>query len=31
MKQGFAKLDLFRKMPKDLTEATYCGALGNSL
>lgn len=24
----FAKMDIFRKMPKDLTEPTFCGAFG---
>jgi hypothetical protein len=28
---GFAKLDFFRKMPKDLTEPTFCGAIGKHL
>lgn len=27
-KNSFVKLDVFRKMPKDLTEPTFCGALG---
>ena len=29
MKQSFVRLDIFRKLPKDLTEPTFCGALGN--
>ena len=28
---GFLKLDFFRKIPKDLTEPTFCGALGNKI
>lgn len=28
MKQSFMQLDIFRKMPKDLTEPTFCGAIG---
>jgi len=28
MKQTFVRLDIFRKLPKDLTEPTFCGALG---
>lgn len=28
-KNSFIKFDVFRKMPKDLTEPTLCGALGN--
>ena len=27
MASYFLKLDVFRKMPKDLTESTFCGAL----
>jgi hypothetical protein len=30
MKQSFIKFDIFRKMPKDLTEPTFCGALGKN-
>jgi hypothetical protein len=26
---SFKWLDIFRKLPKDLTEPTFCGALGN--
>ncbi len=26
--QTFASFDIFKKMPKDLTEPTFCGALG---
>lgn len=25
--QGLKKFDIFRKMPRDLTEPTFCGAL----
>lgn len=28
MKYSLLKLDVFRKMPKDLTEPTFCGAVG---
>ena len=28
MKQSFVRLDIFRKLPKDLTEPTFCGAFG---
>lgn len=28
MKYSMLKLDVFRKMPKDLTEPTFCGAVG---
>ena len=28
MKGAFLKLDLFKKLPNDLTEPTFCGALG---
>lgn len=27
MKNSFAKFDIYRKIPKDLTEATTCGAI----
>ena len=27
---AFLKLDVFRKLPKDLTEPTTCGAMGKS-
>ena len=26
--KSFAKLDIFKKLPKDLTEPTFCGAMG---
>lgn len=26
--KSFAKLDIFKKLPKDLTEPTFCGAIG---
>lgn len=29
LKDSIARFDVFRKMPKDLTEPTFCGALGN--
>ena len=25
---AFLKLDIFRKLPKDLTEPTFCGGVG---
>jgi hypothetical protein len=28
MKNAFLKLDIFKKLPTDLTEPTFCGALG---
>jgi hypothetical protein len=28
MKQQFRQFDIFRKMPKDLTEASFFGAVG---
>lgn len=28
-KDSFVRLDVFRKMPKDLTEPTFFGALSN--
>ena len=31
MKSTFLKLDLFKKLPSDLTEPTFCGALGKPL
>jgi hypothetical protein len=30
MKSVFLKLDLFKKLPNDLTEPTFCGAIGKS-
>lgn len=30
-KNSFVKMDVFRKMPKDLTEPTFFGALSNIL
>jgi hypothetical protein len=30
-KDSFIRFDVFRKMPKDLTEPTFCGAIGNYL
>ena len=27
---AYLKLDIFRKLPRDLTEPTFCGALGKS-
>jgi len=30
MKDSVLKLDIFRKLPKDLTEPTFCGAIGKS-
>lgn len=27
-KESFMRFDVFRKMPKDLTEPTFCGAIG---
>ena len=27
MRGNFLKLDIFRKLPKDLTEPTFCGAI----
>jgi len=31
MSTGLKRFDIFRKMPRDLTEPTFCGALGKSI
>jgi hypothetical protein len=31
IKANFLKIDIFKKIPKDLTEPTFCGAVGKPL